>query len=184
MDISTLKSLVSYDPESGRLFWKKRDAEKFAVRKSSLSRVSKTWNRLNAGREIKSHDTYGYVSVHIMLGGKRYRISGHRAAWAIHYGAWPEGVIDHINGFATDNRICNLRECSISENNRNQKLSARNTSGKIGVTYYKRTEKWRAWIKVNGKTISLGYHFSLDDAIAARVLAENTYGFFEAERNA
>ena len=43
-------------------------------------------------------------------------IYAHRAAWAIHFGEWPKGEIDHINGDASDNRIINLRVVNRTEN--------------------------------------------------------------------
>jgi len=184
MDIDLLKSLISYDPGTGALKWKPRPASAFCVKPSWLGRVSQAWNTANAGREIQSFDTWGYVAVHVKIGGLRYRMLGHRVAWAITHGKWPDDVIDHINGRPADNRLCNLRSCTISENNRNQKLSARNTSGKIGVTFFARTQKWHAWIRINGVSKSLGYHERFDDAVAARIAAENRQGFFEAERHA
>lgn len=54
-----------------------------------------------AGR--KNHDGY----IHVSVFGKTY--SGHRLAWFLHYGEFPELDIDHINRDRSDNRICNLR---------------------------------------------------------------------------
>lgn len=44
--------------------------------------------------------------------------------------------IDHANSDGLDNRRCNLRPCSVSENHRNRRLSRRNTSGFKGVHYH------------------------------------------------
>lgn len=66
--------------------------------------------------------------------------------------------IDHINGNGLDNRKCNLRICTHSENHQNRnKISTKSTSKYKGVYWYKSTSKWRALIQINGKQKSLGY---------------------------
>ena len=39
-----------------------------------------------------------------------------RIIWKYHYGVEPKGVIDHINGDSTDNRIENLQDVTQGEN--------------------------------------------------------------------
>ena len=39
-----------------------------------------------------------------------------RIVWKYHYGVEPKGVIDHINGDSTDNRIENLQDITQGEN--------------------------------------------------------------------
>ena len=59
----------------------------------------------------------------------------HRVAWFISTGAWPPGDIDHVNGVRTDNRLCNLRPVSRSENMQNQRRPRGVTAtGVLGVT--------------------------------------------------
>lgn len=73
--------------------------------------------------------------------------------------------------------------CSHQENSRNQSKSTRNTSGIIGVGWYKRYNKWRAYIKTN-KNITLGYFINKKDAIIARLNAELKYfGEFAPQRD-
>ncbi|MCL2575711.1 MAG: AP2 domain-containing protein [Defluviitaleaceae bacterium] len=52
------------------------------------------------------------------------------------------------------------------------KLSKNNTSGVRGVSFNKRKQKWRAYIRFKGKSMHLGYFDELEDAKAARVAAE------------
>ena len=40
----------------------------------------------------------------------------HRLIWLFTHGEFPPDCIDHINGISDDNRICNLREATISQN--------------------------------------------------------------------
>lgn len=53
--------------------------------------------------------------------------------------------IDHINGNVFDNRSCNLREATNTQNRRNSKICSINTSGFIGVSFH--TGKWQVNIK-------------------------------------
>lgn len=65
--------------------------------------------------------------------------------------------VDHINGNPFDNRRCNLRLASRSQNAANSRLNRANTSGYKGVYWHKTTKRWHARIHVNGRTKSLGY---------------------------
>jgi len=80
----------------------------------------------------------------------------HRLAWVIATGEWPKGVIDHINGNPSDNRLCNLRDVSHAENIQNQRQAnrANKSSGYLGVTSSR--GRWEARIMTNGKNIYLG----------------------------
>ena len=64
--------------------------------------------------------------------------------------------VDHINGNKLDNRRENLRVCSRSENQHNQRLSKANTSGFKGVHFHKATRKWMARIKISSKIKYIG----------------------------
>jgi hypothetical protein len=77
---------------------------------------------------------------------------------------------DHINGNMLDNRKANLRTCTASQNAMNSKLSKNNKSGFKGVYWRKDTEKWRAKIVINRKTIHLGHYDSR--IVAARAYNE------------
>jgi hypothetical protein len=180
MDIETVKKLVSYNPETGKLFWKIRSSEFFNCSDVGMKRAVSSWNARYSGMEITSKSTFGHIIVHFSI-GKRWRTGAHRVAWAIHHGRWPDGPIDHINGDPSDNRLCNIRVCTVSQNNRNKKVSPLNTSGKIGVHFNKAYGKWVARIKVDKKDIGLGCYAEKEDAISARVAAELKYGFYEAE---
>lgn len=86
----------------------------------------------------------------------------------------PKGyVVDHINGNTLDNRRCNLRICSHTQNMQNQKLRSNNTTGVKGVT--KCGNKYRATIRVNKKDIHLGMFNTLEQAKEERLKAENMY---------
>ena len=101
----------------------------------------------------------------------------HRIIWAYHYGAIPSNLqIDHIDGDRVNNTIGNLRLATHSQNKSNNKRAYRNSKSNIlGVYWATRDKKWSAEIKLNGKTIRLGYFVNQEDAIAARKTAELQY---------
>jgi len=82
---------------------------------------------------------------------------------------------DHINGFKTDNRKCNLRSCTKQQNMANSGARSDSTSGVRGVNYAKREKLWRARIRINKKEIGLGYFKLKEDAIKSRLEAEKIY---------
>ncbi len=86
-----------------------------------------------------------------------------------------EKVVDHISGSKLDNRRNNLRVCTPQQNSFNAKINNNNTSGYTGVHFCNTKKKWKASIKVNYKTISLGYHTKIEDAVNARKNAEVKY---------
>jgi len=92
----------------------------------------------------------------------------HRVIWMIENGTIPDGLeIDHINRVRSDNSFSNLRLVTRSQNGFNKKISKSNTSGFTGVRWSKNEKKWKAQIRVNGKSRHLGYYNSIHDAKAA-----------------
>ena len=62
-----------------------------------------------------------------------------------------------------------------SVQNFDQRMSARNKSGKTGIHLHQESGKWCAGIGYEGKYILLGYFIDFDDALAARLEAEEKY---------
>lgn len=78
---------------------------------------------------------------------------------------FPNGMdVDHINSNWLDNRKSNLRICSRSQNNYNNRMSIRNRSGLKGVCWDKEHGKWRAQIKIGNKQKYLGLFKNKEDA--------------------
>jgi hypothetical protein len=121
----------------------------------------------------------GYAVRTTSINGKRKAILMHRVI-----NNTPEGMItDHINGNKIDNRKKNLRTCTYSKNLMNQRLSSRNTHGLKGITLIKKTKRWKAQIKLNGKNLNLGHFVNKEDAHTAYVKAAKKYfGEFAREK--
>ncbi len=75
--------------------------------------------------------------------------------------------VDHINGNPQDNRLENLRACTLSQNQANRKLNVNNTSGYKGVRFHKTAGRWQARITFQGKELYLGLHWTIRDAVIA-----------------
>lgn len=88
----------------------------------------------------------------------------------------PKGLeVDHINRNRLDNRVSNLRLCKHAENGRNLRRNRKNASIFTGITWDKRRSKWHTRLKLNYKDLHLGYYGSLEEAISARLFAEDYY---------
>ena len=80
----------------------------------------------------------------------------------------PPGMdTDHINGIRVDNRKCNLRICTQTQNKLNVRIHKDNISGYKGVSWHKRTKKWRARITKEHKIINLGLFENKENAAHA-----------------
>jgi hypothetical protein len=80
----------------------------------------------------------------------------------------PKGVeVDHINGNKLDNRRENLRLSTRSQNQINQGLTRKNTSGYKGVTFHRVLNKWQSQIGIDGKTLYLGLYATPEEAARA-----------------
>tara|TARA_R110002126_G_scaffold88499_3_gene212068 strand:+ start:735 stop:1241 length:507 start_codon:yes stop_codon:yes gene_type:complete len=154
IDQETVKKLFYYDAESGMLLWRYGN-----------KRNVKPW------QEAKALNGNGYVCVKIQ--GKNYPV--HRIIWVYVHGTFPEQDIDHKNRIRNDNRLCNLRVVSRTDNCQNISLPSHNKSGHIGVSWFKNHNCWTVYVKVNKKNKWLGYYKNLDDAIAARKAGEKQY---------
>lgn len=84
-------------------------------------------------------------------------------------------IIDHINHNQSDNRKCNLRIVTQTQNMQNVSLRSNNTSGCTGVRWNKRKNKWYSSITVNKHVISLGYYADFNEAVKVRKDAEEKY---------
>jgi hypothetical protein len=83
--------------------------------------------------------------------------------------------VDHKSGEGLDNRIVNLRPATHAENVANSRKRSDSTSGFKGVSYFKRTRKWRVQIRVKGKQTHVGYFTDKIEAAKAYDAAALTH---------
>lgn len=134
LSVEYVKSILSYEPVSGKLIWKKNRFRRFV------------------GQEAGTINARGYRRVSI--GNQTY--AAHRLAWVIYHNKWPVNELDHIDGCPDNNSIENLRDVTREQNGKNRRVNKNNSSGYKGVSYINRFKRWRASIKVSGRSIILG----------------------------
>lgn len=143
---------LCYDPETGKINWKVD----------------------HGGREaLCGLHQLGY------LYGRVYKKAfyAHRVAWLLHYGDWPEGEIDHINGNRADNRLCNLRDIPKDVNAKNKRMSSRNKTGYNGVCFNKRNGKYLVQVGSKGFKKFSAHYETLDEAVRVRREKEAEFGY-------
>lgn len=158
---------LDFNLESG-LKWKERPYKHF--KNESIAKICNS-RALNKMAGCKAN---GYYMVGLTISGKLKNIQAHRIVYSIYYGLEDLGdyMIDHIDRNRGNNNISNLRKVTRIENNINSKIGKNSKSGIRGVCFCKRDNKWRAYIRINGKKFSLGSFKDLNDARIAREKAE------------
>lgn len=149
---SELQSMLDYNSNTGIFTWKIKT------------------KKIKIGQEAGYKSTNGYLIIRINY----HNYLAHRLVWLYVYGNFPS-ILDHINGIKNDNRLCNLRLCTRSQNQYNHKNYSTNTSGVKGVSWNNRMQKWKVAIRTEIGRIHLGYFKSLDDAKCIIIEARNKY---------
>jgi hypothetical protein len=143
--VERLRECFSYNSRTGVLRWKIKPS-----------------THVNIGDVAGCLDSRGYR--YVRLDGKL--MLGHRVAWAVHYGAWPEGDLDHRGRNKGVNKIKNLRPASRPQNNAN--APSRNERGlPKGCYQLKGRQRWYSQIRVDGEIKRLGYFATAKEAAAA-----------------
>lgn len=126
---------------------------------------------------LKTNFVYNGTGEYIRVRYYDKNYMAHRLAWELFYGKEPTGIVDHINGNRSDNRIVNLREANPMTNAQNrQKANSNNSSGtKVpGVSFCNKHKKYRVTININGKQYFNGYYQTLEAAEDAGLAARRT----------
>jgi hypothetical protein len=149
-----LQSILNYDLQTG-IFTRK-------IKRNFKQKI---------GEVCGTYHPDGYI--YIQLNNKKYK--AHRLAWLYIYGYFPKNMIDHINNIQSDNRICNLREATNSQNQYNAKVRKDNTSGIKGVSWNKNAKKWQVNLNINGKTKYFGIYKTKELAESVIKTVRNKY---------
>lgn len=132
--IDILNQKFTLDEENGCLVHKK----KFGIREGTI-----------AG----SRNPAGYLRVNI---NKRIYLV-HRVIYFMSTGKDPgEMEVDHIDGNKHNNRPCNLRLATRSQNRQNVEAYKSNSLGKKGVYFNVRRKAYLCSVQVNGKRVQFG----------------------------
>ena len=123
--------------------------------------------RRKTGRDMMGFSIHtGYLFLTFHIDGVKTHVRYHHVVWLLCCGRWP-AQIDHVDGNPCNNRIENLREVTVSENNLNRQWAWRpnaatglpgvyNHHGMIGVNLRRKKvyfhDKYEAFIT----TILLG----------------------------
>lgn len=136
---------LSYNPETGVFIWIKNNKS----------------GRKLIGKDPTSANNHGHLKICI----SGYRYYAHRIAWFFVTGDQPN-VIDHINGDPSDNRFCNLRNCTQAENMMNHGCKTNKSGLPCGVTVTP-AGRYRARIEHNGQVFRMGMFSTAEQAEAA-----------------
>ena len=122
-----------------------------------------------------SEDGNGYAQRRCVVNGRASVTQMHRDIIDA-----PEGMVRaHIDGNGLNNTRANIRICMQQENTFNRAASKNNTSGYKCVTLHNQTGRWKSYIKVNYKQISLGCYATREEAASAyNYAAIDHYGKF------
>lgn len=101
-------------------------------------------------------------------------IDEHLIAWAMHTGAWPKGLIDHIDGQRDRNVFANLRDGTRQLNQQNMRRArADSASGIQGVG--ERKGRYWARLRYDGRQHYLGTFATSSEAHAAYIVAKRQH---------
>lgn len=146
-----LREVLDYNPETGNFVWKKR--------LSARAGVGEIAGVINGG---------GYRVIKI----DKVLHLAHRLVWLYVYGEAPK-VIDHMDGCPGNNRLSNLHNGTLMDNQHNRGgATSRNKTGFIGVSRITNSDKFGAFIGLGGRNKNLGTFNSPEEASRAYLAAK------------
>lgn len=132
---------------------------------------------VKSGQIAGTVDARGYRVIGIKIKGERRSIKASRLCYYMHYGVLPK-YIDHIDKNKANDDINNLRSVTHKQNMLNQG-ARKGSSIYKGVSWTAKLNKWKSYIKINGKDTHLGYFTDEIEASKAYDQAVYDYGLQE-----
>lgn len=159
----------------GALYWRQRPREHFRT-----ARACNMWNAKFAGKRAgRPMPCQPYPYRQIGLDGHRYL--EHRIIAAMH-GMPTTACIDHIDGDVSNNHIANLRSATATQNARNNP-GWKKKALRVGVSRLS-NGKFVAYIRRDGRHVTLGRFSAEEDAVQARIAAEKAaFGGFSYQES-
>lgn len=155
LSLELARSLLSYDPLTGSLDWKRPPRRGVAAGPAGCVNAD--------GYKIVGYGGHEYMAIHLI--------------WFLQTGEWPEHGVDHKDLDKTNDRWDNLREATYGQNNCNRDIRKDNSTGVRGVGWSRNSaiNPYVARIRKDGTQINLGAYPTLQEAAKVRRAAEIKY---------
>jgi len=159
----TLNALLRYEPDTGKLFWRRRTPEMFSGRgRGGAVGMCNRFNAQWAGKEALSAKSNSSHCTGLLLQTPQM---AHRVIWKMVTGEEPAGIW-HLNGDGTDNRWSNLKAHHKGQTPKRPVGMRR--SRKPGIWWNGECQRWVAML---GEEF-LGTFDTIDAAVDARLGAQ------------
>jgi len=133
------------------------------------------------GNQVKSQTVAGcYSGGYLSITYKHKIYKGHRLFWYLQTKEDPGHLtVDHIDQNKANNKFCNLRLATQTQQKQNIIIHKNNTTGVRGIRWREHLQRYEARIALDGKRIQLGSFKTFNEAVAARQAKElELYGKF------
>lgn len=168
-----IRPFLRYEVATGALFWLPRVAGTPYGEWEVTEITAKIFNKKCAGKRAERWNRQNYGRVRLF----KVDFQASRIAWALSCGVWPALQLDHIDGDPQNNRLENLREVTHRENCMNRKTRIDCPTSYTGIRPNRNRRGWDVRIGVKGREIFIGRYDEFDEAVKARLKAEQEHGF-------
>lgn len=149
-----VRQVLHYSPEKGEFRWRERRG-----------------GTALAGSIAGTLNNTGYRVITVF----GCRIIASHLAFFIMLGEWPKDEVDHKNMDTSDDSWMNLREATSSQNKCNRRRRSDSMFRAKGVDFRSDIGRWRAQIRIKGRSIHLGHFQDIDSAAKAYEEAASKY---------